>query len=305
MERAVFAMPLLPDFSVTYQWLRELRRWHGERMVAAHFLLSGDEHVFVGRYNAVHARLSLRDAVRRVIEEPLGNEIVVTRSIRRREVLGIRTLTQRVGWTEVPEPGAKFDCLCMACVPRGTPDLLRRARAAFERAVLEARNAKSSEDAIAALRRLDTPLERADGRIPPDKLLLFVKAQDDDVRRTVAGVLGRFRWAQVGSALTGLLLDSDERVRRAAVESIVRVAGARRAYEVLASGSDEALSCLVEHLEYEPDVVLAATILSGIAGYANPAVLLRVVAAATVLSKDDDLKPSARARLEPLVSSAR
>jgi hypothetical protein len=55
IERGVFAMPLVPDFSVTYQWLRELRQWHGERMVAAHFVVSSDEEVLVGRYNAIRA----------------------------------------------------------------------------------------------------------------------------------------------------------------------------------------------------------------------------------------------------------
>jgi len=43
VPRAVYAMPIVPDFSVTYQWLRELRRFHRERMVAVHFVVPSDE----------------------------------------------------------------------------------------------------------------------------------------------------------------------------------------------------------------------------------------------------------------------
>lgn len=47
---AVYAMPVVPDFWTTYQWLRELRRWHDERMVAVYFRVQDDEPVYVGRY---------------------------------------------------------------------------------------------------------------------------------------------------------------------------------------------------------------------------------------------------------------
>src|SRR5689334_11713773 len=108
-------MPLVPDFSVTYQWVRELRRWHGEKMVAVHFVLPSEEEVLVGRYATAHERLPLRDAVRRVLASPAGNEIIVTRSVRRREIVGIRNVTQLVGWTATPEAGAKNDCVCQMC----------------------------------------------------------------------------------------------------------------------------------------------------------------------------------------------
>jgi hypothetical protein len=300
IERAVFAMPLEPDFSVTYQWVRELRRWHGERIVAAHFVLSSDEDVLVGRYNAAHERLPLREAVRRVLKEPLGSEIVVPRSVRRREVMGIRDVTQLVGWTEVPEPRSNFDCLCQACVPAGTRDLMRRVRASFERHVMEARKAKSNDDVVSALQRLDTPLERAHGRIGPDKLLVFAKAENGEVRRAATWLLGYFRWAQVEATLVRLLSDTHERVRECAVESLVRAGGIQRAYAHLQT--DDTVLPFVEHLEYERDVDLATRLLARISLRTSTQVRSRAVDAATDLLRDDELEPGTRNLLLAIVA---
>ncbi len=299
IERAVFAMPLVPDFSVTYQWVRELRRWHGERIVAVHFVLPSDEELLVGRYNAAHERLPLREAVRRVLAEPLGSEIVVPRSVRRREVMGIRDVTQLVGWTEVPEPKSNFDCLCQACVPAGTRDLMRRVRASFERHVTEARKARSNDGVVSALHRLDTPLERAHGRIAPDKLLVFAKAENGDVRRAVTCLLGYFRWAQVEDTLVRLLSDTHERVRECAVESLVRAGGIQRAYAHLRT--DDTVLPFVDHVEYERDVDLAARLLARIALGARSQVRSRVADAATNLLRDDELGPATRNLLLEIV----
>ena len=156
VARAVYAMPVVPDFSVTYQWVRELRRFHGERMIAVHFVVPSDEPVLVGRYNRPHETLPLDEAVRRVLASPMGNEIILTRGVRAKEIVGVREITQLVGWTQVPEPGGAFDCLCAACVAGGTPDLVRRLRAAYERHILAARRGATPDDVRRSLANLET-----------------------------------------------------------------------------------------------------------------------------------------------------
>jgi hypothetical protein len=37
--RGVYCMPVLSSFTLTYQWVRELRRWHPGVLVAVHLLL--------------------------------------------------------------------------------------------------------------------------------------------------------------------------------------------------------------------------------------------------------------------------
>jgi hypothetical protein len=301
VERAVFAMPLVPDFSVSYQWVRELRRWHGERMMAVHFVLPSDEEVLVGRYNAPHERLSVRDAVRQVLKSPAGNEIIVIRSVRRREVVGIRNVTQLVGWTEIPESGEKLDCVCQVCVPAGTRDLMRRLRGEFARHLMSARKAKSHDEVVRALQRLDTPLERAHGRIPPDKLLGFARVESGEVRRALAWLLGHFRWSDVEDTLLRLVADPDERVSECAIESLVRAGGTRRAYGHVRDDDDAVLS-FIDHLEYGRDVAVSARLLSLIAMRKDERVRARASRAAAVLLRDDDLDVGTKHQLQTVAA---
>ncbi len=300
LSRAVFAMPILPDFSVTYQWLRELRRWHHERMLAVHFVAPSDEDVWVGRYNKPHEKVSLGAAVRRVTEDPAGNEIILTRSIRKNEIASVRELTQLVGWTETPEPST-FDCLCRMCVRAGTPDLMRRVRAAFERHVLEARQALESDDVVRALSRLDLPLERARGRLTPDKLLAFVRSPERDVRRVATSLLGNFKWAAVETALAARLRDEYGSVREAAVRAMIRSGGVRRAHAHVAKVSDDLVtSTFVEHLEYGHDIDTSARLLTEIARSGSSQVVSRVARAAAELMRDDEASHVTRALLSSL-----
>src|SRR5262245_21831349 len=62
LRRAVFAMPIVTDFWTTYQWLRELRRAHDERMLAVQFVVADEEAVYVGRYNQPHRASSAAQA---------------------------------------------------------------------------------------------------------------------------------------------------------------------------------------------------------------------------------------------------
>lgn len=297
VERAVFAMPLLPDFTVTYQWVRELRRWHGEKMMAVHFVLPSDEEVLVGRYNVAHERKPLRDAVREVLKAPAGNEIVVTRSVRRSEVVGIRDVTQRVGWTAVPEAGAKFDCICPVCVPAGTPDLMRRVRGEFERHWMAVRKAKSPDELVAALGRLDMPFERARGKLSPDKLLRFTRAESARVRKAAGWLLGDCRWADVEAPLVRLLSDADVDVRTCAIESLVRAGGLRRTYDHVRE-SEESLLEFVDHVQYGSDVALSAKLLSRLALDERSRVRARAAKAAESLLRDDGLDEKTKAQLE-------
>jgi hypothetical protein len=285
LARAVFAMPLVPDFSVTYQWVRELRRWHGESMMAVHFVLPSDEEVLVGRYGTAHARVALRDAVRRVLKSPEGNEIVVMRSVRRREVVAIRNVTQLVGWTEVPGPRAKLDCLCQACVPPGTRDLMRRVRGAFSRHLTDARRAKSDREVAAALQRLGVPLERARGRLDADGLLAFARSESADLRREAAALLGYFRWSEVEAELGRLVSDPDERVHASAIDSMVRAGGPTRTFAHLRE-SDRGLASFIEHLEYGSDVALSARLLSDIASREDPRLRARAAKALARLRRE-------------------
>lgn len=246
LARAVYAMPVLPDFSTTFQWLRELRRWHGERMVAVHFTLPRDSQVWVGRYGALHHLAPIGAAARWVAEHPLGAEVIVPRAISAAEVRSVRATTQLVGWTETPEPST-WECLCEQCLPPGTPKTMRRVRAAYDRAIAAARAAETPAEVRDALLRASTPLERARGRLPPAPLLAFARHSDASVRRSVAASLAELRWKDAEPTLFALLGDVDFLVQCAAADALVHGFGRARARAALARPDlDDAASSAIE-----------------------------------------------------------
>ncbi len=115
-------MPVLPSFTLTYQWVRELRRWHAGVLVAVHVLLPDDQPVTVGRYgggqpDAVTAAQAV--AVMRELDDPRGYEVFVPRPITLAEVRAVRDIPQGVGWRYVPAAHRLRPCPCPACLPRG------------------------------------------------------------------------------------------------------------------------------------------------------------------------------------------
>jgi hypothetical protein len=108
--RGVFCMPRLPDYFASHQWLRELKRRGQRTIVAVDFRLPSDEPVWVGRFHEQHRGIDAR-----------GFEVVVPRSIRRDEILRVRTPSQVLGWRYSPDAhGRRPTCACRVCLPKGT-----------------------------------------------------------------------------------------------------------------------------------------------------------------------------------------
>lgn len=264
-DRAVFAMPVLPDFAVSHQWLRELRRWHDERMVAVHLLLGSDEPVLVGRYGQRHERVPLGEAIARVRAAPAGAEIVVPRSIRKAEVAAVRELTQLVGWAEVPSGEKRLECVCPACLGKGTRTFMRRVRASYQQSLARARAATTPDEIARALSFLSTPLERAEGRIPPTKLRGYARSPHPEVRRTVAELVGHFRPVDVRELLAALVSDEDEGIQRAAATSALRLLGPRRSLTTLREAPVAARAQFAIDLAWHHDERAAVAVLEALA----------------------------------------
>ncbi|WP_426402799.1 HEAT repeat domain-containing protein [Streptomyces sp. R-07] len=117
----VFLFPVLPSYTLTHQWLRELARRPGPRgMAAVHVRLPDGEPVTVGRYGRVHEAVTAADAVRRIRElgdGALGWEVILPRAVARSEVRQVRAVRQVSGWRYFP--GAHGTTPCVCCVVRG------------------------------------------------------------------------------------------------------------------------------------------------------------------------------------------
>ena len=121
--RGVFMFPVLPSYTLTHQWLRELSRRPGPRqLVAVHLKLADSESVRVGRYNDREpVTTTAADAVRRIaaLEDARGWEVFLPRAVAAREVRGIRAVRQVNGWRYFPNAHGVTPCTCFGCRVRG------------------------------------------------------------------------------------------------------------------------------------------------------------------------------------------
>lgn len=250
IAEGVFAMPVVPDFAVTYQWLRELRRWRRERLVGVYFTLPSDQMVLVGRFGREKRRGPIGEVLPELLTQPAGAEILIPRAVLRTEVTKIRAVRQDVGWVENPDTPHKFDCVCIVCLPSGSARLQRRLRRAYQAAIQTARSASTVEGVVSALQNVDLPLERARGKLSPEPLLAFLLHDDVRVRRIALMNLQHVPTPQVVERVSDCLLDPELAER--AVESLISLVGARRSLVQIESRAPGQLLCLVDMLRYTP-----------------------------------------------------
>ena len=120
--KGVFCMPRLPNFLVTHQWLRELKRGGHRTIIGVDFRLSSHEPVWVGHYGQIHEEMSVGRAIGLLmtIPNPFGFEVIVPRPIRPDELIRVRTLRQVLGWRYHPDAhGKRPTCTCRVCLPKG------------------------------------------------------------------------------------------------------------------------------------------------------------------------------------------
>ena len=154
--RGVYALPVTPNFQISHQWLRELRRQGGCTILGIYFRIPDDEPVEIGHFNSIHLPMTAAEAValmlaaegqdpaaaraldraskavqrgRKLPSSPEGFEVIVPRQIAPSEIVRVKALPQVVGWRYRPGANGTKPCICMCC-ERGTygvNKLLRRA----------------------------------------------------------------------------------------------------------------------------------------------------------------------------------
>ncbi|XRQ06196.1 HEAT repeat domain-containing protein [Actinomadura welshii] len=120
--RGVYCFPVLPSYTLTHQWLRELARFGGRgRYVAVHLRLH-DDHVLVGHYaDRDPSTVTAAEAIRLIakMDDPRGWEVFVPRAVRPREVHRIRSVPQVAGWRYRPDAHGVRPCTCFGCRDSG------------------------------------------------------------------------------------------------------------------------------------------------------------------------------------------
>lgn len=116
-KKGFFATPVLEDFMVSHQWLRELKRKGIRTIAAVQFRIGDDEPVSVGRYGQPALETTAAGAIRIFREHVsgLGLEVVIPRKIHAKEIIRTYLPPQVTGWRFYPEAKGKTPCGCPYC----------------------------------------------------------------------------------------------------------------------------------------------------------------------------------------------
>lgn len=122
INKAVYCMPVLPNYYLSHQWLRELKRSGQNNFVGVYFKLDSKESVWVGHYNQPHIQVTVNEAINLIMNaDAQGYEIIVPRSINSKEIHKIKSLPQILGWRYYPQAHSdKPNCACPMCLPSGS-----------------------------------------------------------------------------------------------------------------------------------------------------------------------------------------
>jgi hypothetical protein len=132
-EWGLYAFPVLPSYTITHQWTREIMKWKRQPMIGVYFRIGDDEPVSFGRYGNVRRKLPAARAVAEIRKEadPRGFQIIVDRTVRANEIVRITPVRGVTGWRHKPDAHGKRPCACPGCMARGEPGS-RRIRARWE-----------------------------------------------------------------------------------------------------------------------------------------------------------------------------
>ncbi|WP_128979732.1 HEAT repeat domain-containing protein [Streptomyces roseicoloratus] len=290
--RGVYVFPVLPSYTLTHQWLRELGRRPGPRgLVAVHVRLPDGEPVTVGRYSDREpVRTTAAEAVRRIgaLEDARGWEVFLPRPVARGEVRQIRPVRQVHGWRYFPDAHGVTPCTCDGCRVRGEYGSRRlRARRPHPldgpppapRILLDRLDQAESRDDRAALREILHwyGLRR---RGPLSRLATLAGHPDPIVRTALAEAVAGWSTPGVDALLRQSAGDGTPEVRRAvAAHAAYREpAEATALLTILAADPSPAVREAAADSLAELDTPEAASLLAHLANDPAPAVREAVAA---------------------------
>jgi hypothetical protein len=114
IDRLVWSFPVTPNYAVSHQWLRELKRWGVKTLVAVVFRIDDDEVVFARHSRGIPREMSAAAAVGIIFShpEPLGYEVMIPRRIKPIEIVAVRHVAQKLGWRKIPGTQKASICPC-------------------------------------------------------------------------------------------------------------------------------------------------------------------------------------------------
>jgi hypothetical protein len=119
--RGVYCMPVMQNYYVSHQWLRELKRRGQRTFMGIYFHVPDEEMVWFGRYARPHEHLPVTEAISELMQQddPQGFELIIPRSISAKDIRKVQSISRVVGWRYMPGVRERAWCTCPVCVSRG------------------------------------------------------------------------------------------------------------------------------------------------------------------------------------------
>lgn len=120
-RRGIYAMPVVRNFYVSHQWLRELKRGGQKTIVGVYFRVDDAESVLIGHYREPHNECTAAEAAGFLSSQrgAEGYEVFIPHRIEAKDIIRIKTLPQVIGWRYYPEARGHKPCGCPGCQRRG------------------------------------------------------------------------------------------------------------------------------------------------------------------------------------------
>lgn len=241
-RQGIFCMPVLQNFYLSHQWLRELKRGGVKTFVGIYFKVNSKTKVFAGKYNSEHKYIELGQAIKELqsLDDPLGYEIIIDRKIEAKEIEKIKSLPQNIGWRYKPRSNGQRPCSCNYCIkssikaneirekyePKETKfsysELLKRLKA---------------EDDISEIENLLCYIRSKRRKGDPNELLFLLHKNSASIDQELALTLKMFRHKSTRLILQTLLSKPDDVIREFAADSLLELYG-QEAEQYLATFND-------------------------------------------------------------------
>ncbi len=116
-QPGIYAMPVLRNYFVSHQWLRELKRRNSGPIVGVYFRVPDNQVVWAAHYRDAHKSMSAAEASGLIMraDSPEGFEVIIPRKIEPAEIHRIRALSQVLGWRYYPGAHGRNPCGCPYC----------------------------------------------------------------------------------------------------------------------------------------------------------------------------------------------
>lgn len=244
-RNGIFCMPVTNEFSISHQWLRELKRNGAKTLVGVYFKIESNEKLWYGKYFENHqyeeAGIALKEF--KSIEDKLGFEFFIERKIEPNEISKIKSLPQNIGWRYSPTSHErKLNCGCPMCISRGGIKSKKK-REKFEppiekKSFIEIVEALKTETNDSEIENLFWQLRRKKRKANPEVLRFIFEKRDKEMIRFLAFSLDTFQHPNTVNMLLDLCKFEDRETKENSVESIFDLKG-NEAFEILSEFKED------------------------------------------------------------------